>query len=62
MLPNGSGRYLWRGVGWEVAPKKKRLGKQNFERVKGWVNEKKKTQGLANKNLLAFPKHNPLKY
>jgi hypothetical protein len=37
----GSGRYLWRGVEWEVAPKKKRLGKQNFERIKGWVDEKK---------------------
>ena len=28
------------GRGWGVAPKRKGLGKQNFERVKGWVNEK----------------------
>ena len=28
------------GGGWGVAPKRKGLGKQNFERVKGWVNEK----------------------
>jgi hypothetical protein len=32
----GSGHYLWRGV----APKRKGLGKQNFEWVNGWVNEK----------------------
>jgi hypothetical protein len=25
--------------------------------VKGWVNEKQKTQGFGNKNLLSFPKH-----
>jgi hypothetical protein len=32
----GSGHYLWRGV----APKRKGLGEQNVEQVKGWVNEK----------------------
>jgi hypothetical protein len=43
-----------------VAPKRKELGKQNFERVKkGWVNEK---QNMGNRNLLSFPKHDSLKY
>ena len=32
----GTVHYLWRGV----APKRKGLGEQNFEQVKGWVNEK----------------------
>ena len=35
-------------------PKRKGLGKQNFEGVKGWGNEK---QGLGNKRLLSFSKH-----
>jgi hypothetical protein len=36
MILLGRGHYLWRGV----APKRKGLGKQNFEWGKGWVNEK----------------------
>ena len=32
---------IYGGGGWGgVAPKRKGLGKHNFERVKGWVNEK----------------------
>jgi hypothetical protein len=54
----GTGHYLLR----EVAPKRKGLGKQNCEWVKGWVNKKKKTQGLGNKNLSSFPKYDSLKY
>jgi hypothetical protein len=39
------------------------LGKQNFEWVKGWVNENKTTRGLCNiMLLLIFPKHDSLKY
>jgi hypothetical protein len=44
-----------------VAPKRKGLGKQNIERVKGCVNENKMIQGLGNANLLSFPKHDSLK-
>ena len=36
LLSFGTSHYLWRGV----ASKRKGLGKQNFECVKGWVNEK----------------------
>ena len=40
-----------------MAPKRKGLGKQNFERVTGWVIMKSKTaQIFGNKNLLSFPK------
>jgi hypothetical protein len=39
------------------------LGKQNFEWVKGWVDENKTTRGLCNiMLLLIFPKHDSLKY
>jgi hypothetical protein len=36
-MGKGLGKSLFMGV----APKRKGLGKQNFEQVKGWVNEKK---------------------
>jgi hypothetical protein len=47
-----------------VASKRKGLGKQKFVKVKGWVNEKQNqtTQGLSNKKMLLFPKHDSLKY
>jgi hypothetical protein len=44
-----------------VAPKRKGLGKQNFEWVKGWVNENQnysRVGYLGNKNVLSLAKLN----
>ena len=51
-------RSLFMAGGGGVSPKRKGLGKQNVESVKGWVNEKQN----KNKNLFSFPKDDSLKY
>jgi hypothetical protein len=41
---------------WRGALKREALGKQNFELVKGWVNEKNLTRWLGDKNCIVISK------